>query len=225
MKKKDSVPAPDADFDNFQSNLISLCTTNQVAWGIILIVLNGLTTPQSTWAAAYALCKNKRNATTTQRIAKNSAKKAFVAKLRVFIQTQIQYNTVMTDSQKQSCGIVPHSTHHVPTPRPNGRPVIDAQPGVGNQIKIRYRQEMGLDGTSRRGKPDGVAYCKIVYLVSPDAPPSPNACPTTLMITKTPKAISFDGGLTGQKVFGYGCWGNSQHQEGEWSEMFVCTIP
>ena len=102
---------------------------------------------------------------------------------------------------------------------------MDARAGVGHEVNIRYRQETGLDGTSRRGKPDGVAYCKIVYLVGTDAPTSPAACTTTVFATKSPKTISFDAGQAGLKIFGFGCWTNAQHQDGEWSELFVCTIP
>ena len=225
MKKKDVVPNKDADFDNFQSNIIGLCTTNQVAWGIVLAALNILTPYQTTWVAAYLLCKNKKSVTSAQRTAKNDAKKALIAKLRTFIQTQVQYNSTMTNSQKLSCGVTPKTGKKSPVPVPDSRPIMDAQGGVGSQVLVRFRQELGLDGTSQRGKPDGVAFCKIVYIVGNTAPASPAVCTNVLFASKSPEKISFDTTQSGQKMYGYACWVNSHLQQGGWSVMFSCTIP
>ena len=225
MPTNRSIPDKDTEFDNYQSNLVNLCTANQVAWGISLPQLNALTPLQTGWVATWNACKNKNSATLVQRAAKNAAKASYVAKLRIFIQAQIQYNTVMTDAQKLQCGVTPHSTAHTPVPTPESRPEIDAQAGVGNTILLRYRQEMGLDGTSRRAKPDGVDFCKIVYMVATTPPAGPEACANSLYSSRSPEKMDFTTGQSGKKLFGFGCWVNSRHEEGPFSDMFQCTIP
>lgn len=226
MAHTDVIPATDKGFDDFQSNLITLCTTNQVAWGIVLTLLSALTPFQTAWAAAYLACKNKRNATTAQRVAKNTAKKALIAKLRPFIQSQIQYNLTMTDSQKVLCGVTPRNPHHTPSPAPSSVPQIVALPMVGHVLKISFRQQPDAEGTSRRGKPDGVTKCKIVYMVAPDPQtPSPSQCGIVLYCGRSPRKISFDVGIMGQHFYCYACWVNATGEEGDWSELHSAIIP
>ena len=181
---------------------------------------------QTGWVATWNACKNKTTATAAQRAAKNSAKKSYIAKLRLFIQAQIQYNATMTDAQRIQCGITPHSNHRTPMPVPDSIPQIEILPNAGHALKINFRQQADAAGTSKRGKPIGVDSCKVVYLVSPTAiTPTPSQCITVVDATRSPLKITFDVSAAGKFFYCYACWQNAKNEAGDWSELHSASIP
>ena len=224
MKKHDVIPSNDLKFDTFQSNLISLCTANQVAWGITLVLLTALTPLQAAWTAALIVCKERKNSTQAQRTAKNAARKAFEAKLRPFIQSHIQQNTVMSDASKQQCGVNPHKAIKTPVPAPADAPVIMIKAPGNGVVELFFHQPPRADGSSSRGKPSGVANCKYVYMIGATAPTKVEQCNLCAYSSRNPLRLTFDPGMKGQHIWGFACWVNSKNQQGPWSDSFDTTI-
>lgn len=219
MASNDILPNQDAKFDNFQSNLVSIVTTNATAWGITTGEIDALTDAQTPWTDTWLVAKVKTNRTSAQIKAKDDARKAYSAVLRPFIQTRIQLNPLLTDADKLTCGIKPRDTVRTRIPAPNATPQITLLNGAGNSMSLYFSPPRGEDGSSSRGKPKGVAAIKLAVQMGGDAPNSPEDCRNTLTLTRSPKRFSSDPGKAGQSIYVFGCWLNAKGEEGPWSSL------
>ena len=224
MTNKDVFPKDNAGFDSFQDNMVKQATTNKVAWVIDVTQLGFLTPLQQKWVLYYGQCKIKANATAAQRKARDLAKAAYMKQMRVFVKGQIQGNVNMTDDERVECGVKPHKTGKTPAVKPKTTPSVTVETANGEVANIFCKQQPGNDGSSLRGKPDGVAKVKVVYIVSDTPPASPAACTNTVYSGKTKITIQFDVADAGKKFYGYACWVNSKDEQGPWSTLFGGSV-
>ncbi len=219
MATNDVLPSQDAKFDNFQSNLIDVVSTNATAWGITAPEVAALTGAQTPWTSTWAVAKVKTNRTTAQIKAKDDARKAFALVLRPFIQTRIQLNPLLTDADKLTCGIKPRDTVRTRIPAPTATPQLTFVNGPGNGMSLYFNPPKGEDGSSTRGKPKGVAAVKLAIQMGGDPPKSPEDCKNSVTLTRSPKRFSSEPGKAGQPVYAFGCWVNAKGEEGPWSSL------
>ncbi len=224
MAQQDVFPKNNEGFDAFQDNMVKQATTNKVAWVIDATQLGLLPPLQAKWAAAYGPCKIKGNATAVQRKARDLAKAAYMKQMRLFIKSQIQNNPNMTDDNKLQCGVKPHKTTRTPVAVPNTTPVVTIEQQTGSSTIFNCRQQPGEDGSSKRGKPDGVAKVKMVWAIAATPPASPDFCNNSQYSGKTKSVVQFDTINRGKTFYGFACWVNSKDQQGPWSNLFGGNI-
>lgn len=133
MATPDLLPPTDPEFDTLQEILVAAVVANAVAWGIPAGEVTDVTTAQTPWTTTWAIAKNKQNATTTQREAKDLARKDYEEVLRPFIQKWIYRNAAMDSSDIELCGLRPRDNTRTPAVRPD-KPVAVVK--RGNDLEL-----------------------------------------------------------------------------------------
>ena len=135
MKRGDNIPPKDADFDSFQSNLITQVTANTAAWGIMAAALALLLPLQMAWAAAWAIAKIKVNRSPGAVATKNQARAAYVTALRMFLRSNIFGNPLMTPGDIELCGLKPYDHTRTLIPVPVVQPIVNLHAFTGWMTK------------------------------------------------------------------------------------------
>ena len=82
----DYIPTNDAEFNNWQTNLIDVVSANAESWGIPADTVIAVKAKQTTWVGAYAKASNKQNRTQADVIAKKDAEEDYSKTLRALVQ-------------------------------------------------------------------------------------------------------------------------------------------
>ncbi len=216
--KKDNLPAPDAVFDAFQGNFITVVTTNALAWNIVAAALAALVPLQAAWAAAYAVAKVKANRSIANIGAKNTARASYKAALRLFIKSNIYANTSLTDGDIIACGLRPYDRTRTPIPQPTVQPIVNLQKAPGNFFVVRFFRLDDETGAIRRGKPDKVAKIEFAYSLNMQ-PGSPEMCANKSVATRGPIRVELPLMYNGQTVWFYARWKNIYDAAGPWTDL------
>lgn len=221
----DVFPSQDAKFDDFQIDFADTVTTNAVAWGINAGEITSLTTAQSPWTDTWAVARNKDNRTRSQINAKVTARHSYEAFLRPFIQVRIQGNPLMTDADRLACGVKPRDKVRTRVPVPSGVPELTALPGTGNSMVLYFNPPKAGDGSTQRGKPKGVSGMLLAAQFGGTEPKGPDECTYRIILTRSPKRISFDPSQAGQTIYFFGCWINAKGEQGTWTTVSKFIVP
>ncbi len=225
MKKKDYIPAKDAEFDIWQENLVAIATANKVPWEILAAALTALGLFKAKWDTTWAAAKMKETRTSTQVKAKNIARKEYKTELRQFVQQWIQNNPLVTDADKISMGIKPKDGSKTPVPVPASVPQFDLLSGNGNSVRSFFRQAPDESGVSSRGKPAGVAYCEVAFVVGNTVPANEADFTERRNPTRSPFVIKSDFTQAGRRMYAMARWVNTKGQTGQWSPIQSTVIP
>ena len=224
MATNNLIPRPDGEFDSFQSGFMSAINANAADWKIPSDDITVLTPLQEAWKTDWAIAKNKKNCTTAQRKAKDSSRKAYEKELRVFIKKWVYLNKNMDAKAIEMCGLTPHDTTRTKNPVPTTLPLVDVVMGKGNVLQIIFRQQLNEPGSSRRGKPKGVAFCQFFYMIG-TKPANPEDCTKFTQSSRSPIKVQLPSGLGGQTVWFYARWLNQLNEGGPWTVLDSFVIP
>ena len=218
------IPRPDGKFDDFQSVLVMAIIANAGPWNIPLAEITLVTDKQTPWQKTWAIAKDKKNCTTSQRNAKDVARKNYETVLRPFIQKWIYLNSSMDSTAIEQCGLKPHGKTRSKVPVPQTLPLIDIVMGKGNILEIIFRQQLNEPGSSKRGKPAGVAKCEFYFNLN-NKPNSPDDCPKFAQSGRSPIKVKLPTGQSGQLVWYYARWINTTGEGGPWTAVDSFVIP
>ncbi len=224
MSSIDVIPKKDTDFETFQSVFYAAVNTNQVAWGLPAADITSMGIQQGFWAAAWLIAKDKQNCTSAQRKAKDLARADYEALIRPFIQKWIYRNPLMDDAEVEQCGLRPRDRIRTKVPVPDAIPLVEVLPGSSNTFKVIFRQQLNEPGSTKRGKPKGVAYCEFVYVIG-SLPNSPDNCNKYHLATRSPLKVQITPGQGGQTVWFYARWVNTTGEGGPWTTLDSFLIP
>lgn len=224
MPQQDLIPPKDNQFNIFQEDVVTTCDTNKVAWNIPPTTITDLQALQTAWSAAWLIAKDKGNRSMAQVTAKDNARQDFEGSLRPFIQQYVQLNSAVTNADRVSMNIKPKDKNRTKVPVPTTIPMVDMMPGNGSTLLVNFRQQPDAQGSSRRGKPQGVSNCEFYYKVGGEAPVSPAECPVKTTASRSPLTLSFDPAQSGTRVWTYGRWVNTTGQAGPWIISAVTAV-
>ena len=224
MSKKRAIPSMDSLFDLFMTYLYQILNKNALKWKIDATELAAAVPLLTAWKTYWAICMNQNTITTVDTQNKNEAKAALEAFTRPFIQKYIYLNKNMTATDIISCGLKPHSTSKTHPGKPDTVPASGFKHGPGTSVTGTYRQTTGEDGTSKRGKPDGVGSLQTAICVGPEPPADPEDYQRTVNVTRSPYTINFTPAQSGQKAWLVSRWISINHKPGDWNSPVCITI-
>lgn len=228
MKKVDLIPGSEAHYNAFMHNLYGKTTTNAVAWGILPAVTSPSILLLSNWTAKYGITINPTTCTQEDVAAKDLAKDALTSFTRPYIKKNIYLNGLMVASDIISCGLVPHKTTRSSAGKPASIPAMEYVNGNGHTIWAHYHQSVAVAGSSGNGKPDGVGYLEIAWLIAATGvvvPPDPSDYGHFESGTKSPVALYFAAAQAGQTVWLAARWVSTDHSDGDWTDPVSKMIP
>jgi hypothetical protein len=221
MSNYDFVPTSDAEFNLWQSSLISTVQTNTTAWGILAADVTTLVALQATWATTFAKASNKQNRTSADVQAKDDARRVFEKALRNFAAQWLSHNSKVTDSDRQRMGLTVKSATHTPVSVPSTSPTATIDFSVRGQHIINFVDETS---PSSKAKPDGVHGCEIWAKIDGDAPKTDGELSYLATSTRTPYVANYDVAKAGKTAYYRLRWVNNRGQQGPWSGIVSGTI-
>jgi len=225
MSAKDLIPTNDPKYNSFVNILIAKVTAKATDWAIPLAVITALAGLLTKWNSMWAIASDKKNRSSVDVTNKKAARKALTTYLRPFIQTYIYDNSLLTSADITSCGLNPHSTTKTPAGIPGTVPEMQYKAGNDHTVKAYYKQEAGADGTTGRGKPDGVGHIEIASFVGATPPASPNDFTKLTIGTRSPVAVQFNAAQAGQPVTLAARWVSTSNLPGNWSNPQTVNVP
>lgn len=210
----DYVPKSDAEFNNWQNNLVEIVSENAEAWNIASTDLANLKTKQNVSVVAFAKANNKQNRTQADVLAKNEARQDYEKNLRSFVAQWLASNNKVTDADRTRMGLTVKSGTRTAVPVPTTSPVGSVDFSVRLQHTVHFSDEAS---PRSKAKPAGVHGCEIYMKVDGEAPKDASELTYVATDTATPYVLKFDGSKAGKMVYYWLRWVNTRGETGPWS--------
>ena len=228
---RDYIPRRDADLMIWADNFYNLVFKHQSLLGISAPEVTQLLTLQALFSNTMTLLGQDRGSS-ARVLAKNKARRDLVALVRLIVNRYIRFNGKITDQLRHEMGLnFPHNLPPTPSPVPTTSPAWRVGLTQACRLTIAFGRESDVHGgvgSIRIGRPRGVAFCEIAYVVKAPGAAAPNhhddyhICVTE---TRSPFVLDFDLNQRGHTVFFILRWVNTTSQAGPWSAPGEAIIP
>lgn len=213
----DYVPRNDAEFNIWQSNLISILTPNTDVWGFPADDFSALLALQTTWNTVFAKASSKSNRTYADVQAKDDTRKTYETGIRQFLKQWIMFNSKVSDSERERMGLTIRKETRSPAPVPATSPVgvIDFSVRLRHSISFSDKETQ-----NSKAKPKGVHGCEIWMKLENDSDFRYHGTDT-----RTPYIVSFDLDQAKTEVQYRLRWVNTRGEYGPWSSILSAVVP
>ncbi len=217
----DYIPAPDGDFDTWQTNFLAYATANAAALGLDpLVDIPPLTAAQGTWSTDFGANASAQAAAQAARQTKDAARDAYVGLIRPLV-VRLQASPEVDDAERAALGITVPDRIPTPVGIPTTRPVVK----VDTSQRLRHVISFADEATpTRTAKPAGVRGVQIWVKVGDPTPVDPSELTYLATDTRTPYTTSFPGADGGKTAHYMLRWENTRGEPGPWSETASATI-
>lgn len=217
----DYIPTNDAEFNNWQTNLIDVVSANAESWGIPADTVTAVKAKQTTWVGAYAKASNKQNRTQADVIAKKDAEEDFSKTLRALVQQWLARNPKISDADRVRMDITVRNNTHTPVPPPESFPVGTVDFSVRLQHSISFYDQASAHSNA---KPEGVTGCEVYLKVDGDAPKSVDEMHFQGTCSASPFVVKFDTSKAGKTAYYWLRWVNRKGETGPWSNTISAMV-
>ena len=221
MSQTNFIPRSDAEFNLWQTSLISQVQASATTWGILAADITAIVAIQTNWTSAFAKANNKQNRTPADVQAKDDVRDVFEKALRKFIAQWLANNTKVPNSERQRMGLTVKSDARTAAPAPTTCPVATIDFSSRMQHTIHFSDE----ATPRsRAKPAGVHGCEVWMKVGGDMPKDAAEFAYLTTDTATPFVNSFNSNDIGKTAWYMLRWVNTRGERGPWSNTFSALV-
>ena len=216
----DFIPATDADFDSFTTNLKTFVNANLADFGLVAGDVAALNAAQTVWDAAFPLVAPAVLAASAATQAKTTARDALSAVVRALVKL-IQAQPSVSDESKQAIGITVSTGIKTSVAVPSTAPI--------GRIELLNRLEHTLnfaDSTTptSKAKPAGVRGCQVWLKIGTAPPASASELHFLATDTRSPYVAQFDAADAGKTAYYWLRWENTKGETGPWSAAVSATI-
>ena len=216
----DFIPATDADFDSFTTQLGTFVNGNLADFGLAAGDVGVLNAAQTVWDAAYPAVAPAVAAASAATQAKATARDALTVAVRGLVKL-IQAKPGVSDESKQAIGITVSAGTRTPVGVPGTAPV--------GQIELLNRLEQTInfaDATSptSKAKPASVRGCQVWLKIGTTPPASASELHFLATDTRSPYVAQFDATDAGKTAYYWLRWENTKGETGPWSAPVSATI-
>lgn len=218
---KDYVPKADADFDNWQSRLISDVKKNAKTWLISEEDLTPIYGLQLRWTDIFAITSNKQNRTSADVQLKKEVREDLEKAIRQMVRQWLANNSRVTDADRIRMGLTVKTGTRTPAAVPDSSPMGVIDFSVRQQHSIEFFDEASAHSNA---KPEGVHGCEIFVKIDGDAPKSVDEMTYLGTCTASPFVAKYDGTKSGKTAWYWLRWINSRGEAGPWSVAISAMI-
>ncbi|MES2621545.1 MAG: hypothetical protein V4615_11905 [Bacteroidota bacterium] len=224
MAQEDYIPDGYAEFFPWQNNLVTMVSTNAVAWGIPVPKVTELGDKQDIYVPLYTAATTPSTKTKAANVAHEEGRKVYEKYIRGFVKEFLINNSAISTQEKIDTGLNPNISSG------GSRPAIETSPhttlkGLGGGVmKFECRVESDSSRASRHTDSDGV---EIRYRIlekegvgspPPGEPgggdmPTPETCPLQYFSTKATFKLELGGSNVGKLIFVFTRWKNNTSPE------------
>lgn len=216
----DFVPATDADFNTWVTNLGSFVNANLPDFGLVAADMTAFNAALTTWNTSYPAVAPAVAAASAATQAKATAHDGLVAITRAVVKL-IQAKPAVTDESKQAIGITVSDGSKTPVAVPTTAPV-----GRIEQLnRLEHTIHFG-DATTptSKAKPAGVRGCQVWVKVGTTPVASASELHFLATDTRSPYVAHFDNTDSGKTAYYWLRWENTKGEPGPWSPPVSATI-
>jgi len=221
MSNPDLVPSADADFNVFQSGVVTDTQTNATVFGVLAADITALVALQTTWTNAYAKASNKQNRTAADVQAKNDARTNYEKALRKFIAKWLANNDKVPDAERQRMGLTIKSGAHTPVGAPATSPIATVDFSTRLQHSVYFVDE---NTPTSKAKPEGVHGCEVWKKLGNPAPVNETELAFAGVCTRSPFTVYFHGDDAGKNAWYWLRWVNTKGEHGPWSSAVSAMV-
>ena len=218
---KDYVPKADADFDNWQSRLISDVKKNAKTWLISEEDLTPIYGLQLRWTDIFAITSNKQNRTSADVQLKKEVREDLEKAIRQMVRQWLANNSRVTDADRIRMGLTVKTGTRTPAAVPASSPMGIIDFSVRLQHSIEFFDEASAHSNA---KPIGVHGCEIFVKVDGEAPKSVDEMTYLGTCTASPFVAKCDGTKSGKTAYYWLRWINTHGEPGPWSTTVSAMI-
>jgi hypothetical protein len=219
-KSKNYIPRPDAIFDEWQENLVTQLKGDKNKFALATESETELNNLQAAWVARNAEHLEAQSKAVAARVAKDEARDAYEAALRVQVR-KTQSGPGVTDADRAKLGITIRDTQPTAPGAPTTRPVVQVDTSQRLLHNLLVTDEMT---PKSRSKPKDSSYYEVWVKVG-DAPPVDESELRFLDTGTTAEFIARYAGKDAGKMAHYMVrWVNSRKEKGPWSQTVSATI-
>jgi hypothetical protein len=217
---KSFIPAAEAVFHVWQSNLLSKLVENATKWNIPDSAITALLAQQTHWNAIYAEAENPATRTKGAVKEKQDTRKEYETELRSQLKAYVTYNPLIDNRQREDMGLPVHKTTHSPAPVAPNAPWMRPNTGLLRHVTFDY----GGSETSK-AKPDGQHGLEMAWSVAAEKPAHVRDLAHSTFDTRSPLTLEFEEEERGQTLWYASRWENTRGEKGPWSEIQSIIIP
>lgn len=221
---RDYIPSNDAQFDNWQKNLLlKLGEQGQLAaLDIPQEAYDELLPLQTAWDSKYAVAKNPDDRTHAQVLAKKEARTVFETALRGFNKAYLTYNPKMTNDYREVLGLPVHKSGRTPARVATEAPDMDVDTSVIGRVTVLFFEK---GSGHKKAKPEGQLGVEIAWAVSDEPVVRWEDLTRSDVDTNSPYTMQFENDQRGKTVYFALRWVNTGIKKGPWSEIRNTVIP
>jgi hypothetical protein len=212
------IPSRESELVPYTNNFATQLTAAPTAVGCTVLQATTFSALNTTWTTSYATANAPATRTHDAILAKNAAKQACIANLRMLAGI-IQKYPGTTDVLRAQFGLtVPKARS--PIPVPTEIPVVEVTKRYGTTVIIRLH-----DGTARKSKPAGVQGARVYTFVGANPPVEVTDWFEEGQTTRTDVELNFDPATpAGSTVWITAAWYNPRGQLGPGAQPISTVI-
>jgi hypothetical protein len=220
MNTKNFIPRADLKFLDWAKRLITYVQGKMNAWGIPSSAVSELLTLVNAFQTALAQTENPATHTPITVRAKNEARDAAEAKIRLFLSAYVTYNPAVTNPDREAMELPIHKKTHDPSP------VAATFPWIAIIVNLARRLQIDFRGSeASKAKPDGQHGMELVGQIGGEKPADQDAMPLSYFDTNSPLVIEFKEEDRGKTFWFAVRWENTRGEKGPWSDIMSAVIP
>ena len=217
---KDWIPTTNTGFKEFQDTFCTSANTNQAAWILDTDNVIRLMELQKIYLQCYAVTAVKKGFTGIDTANTKSAKKALKAAVRKMGIDEMKTNANMSNEERDSVGVHNDAGTHTHSPVETTSPVIQSANKGSLGLEMRYSP---VGNPKSHELPEGQigVIVKFGFYKKGDPIPSEKQCTQTVILSKSPAAVTFDSDDFGSLFIGFARYINTRKQLGTVATTFT----
>lgn len=218
--KKDYIPARDADFDGWLSNLTNYVSVKAASWTHIQAEkVAELKKLEAEWQIAFNKTLGPHTSVETE--GKNEKRAAAEGFIRPFVAQFLKFDPV-TNEDRVAMGLHNRAETHTPIGKPSTRALITDLKALGGfQVEIRFQDEGTPDSQAR---PYGMNGCLLNYFVRQERVTDYALLTQSKLMTHNPFTLELPPDTSGKFLSCAIRWQSERGEIGPWSDIMHIVI-
>ncbi|MDR1153725.1 MAG: hypothetical protein LBL04_03360 [Bacteroidales bacterium] len=222
MSNPDFLPKNDRNLLQWVINFLTYLMTAMMRFNFPQAVYDRLAALRDEFAQKLDIAENPMTRTKLSIQAKNTAKKALIADVRLSVKEYLAYNHEVTDEDRDGLGIPVHKTTRTPAPVAKDAPEADTDTSVIGRITIGFFEK---GSRHKKAKPAGQHCAEIAWILSETPVTRWDGLIHSSVDTNSPFTLVFENDQRGQTVYVALRWEITRGEKGPWGEIYSAIIP
>ena len=220
MKNSVTVPNKPVAFDTYQNSAEPIMEAKATAYGILPAAITAIILIKEKWDGLVAICDSGSTKGPGATANRNKYFPTYRNAILSILNLYLVDNDNVTAADKLTFNI------HTPLGSKTSIPAPSSTVhGIVSYMEPLAQYFNFVDTVSgKKGKPAGVAFVELRYVVDTVAPASVFACPLSIYVCRNNIKALFVSSEVGKKAYYYGRYINRNSNMGPWCAMFSATI-